>query len=125
MKPIEITLHGHFEARCDEYGLRTVRNRPRGSSPAPALPIYMARSCGPVTPPAGETTCLANTLPAERHSAPWSEGTANEPCLPDRLALERGKAERLSRLGAISATGWRCDLFRLRMGSQKSKQPDL
>ena len=35
---IEITLHGHFEARCDEYGLRTVRNRPRGSSPAPALP---------------------------------------------------------------------------------------
>jgi hypothetical protein len=39
MKPIEITLHGHFEARCDEYGLRTVRNRPRGSSPAPALPI--------------------------------------------------------------------------------------
>ena len=27
MKPIEITLHGNFEARCDEYGLRTVRKR--------------------------------------------------------------------------------------------------
>ena len=108
MKPIEITLHGHFEARCDEYGLRTVRNRPRGSSPAPALPIYMARPQCSVASPARKTACLATTLPAELHGAPWSEGTANEPCLPDRLALERGKAERLSRLGAISATGWRC-----------------
>ena len=54
---IEITLHGHFEARCDEYGLRTVRNRPRGSSPAPALPSLDGPS-----PVFGRFTCARNGL---------------------------------------------------------------